>query len=180
MEWVLGPEARKSSQIAIKMIKRLLKTGFDKETSLELINSTISLNTEEDMYATLDIMVFDLYSGNMELIKNGACPTFIKTKEGVKVVKSESLPAGIVNELDMTVYDKDINDGDIIVMCSDGIIESNSEYENKEQWVINILDEIKISNPQKIADIIIKEAIDNNYGIAKDDMTIFVGRIKKN
>ena len=34
-----GPEARKSSQIAIKMLERLLTSGFNKETSIELINN---------------------------------------------------------------------------------------------------------------------------------------------
>ena len=179
-EWDRGPEARKSSQIAIKMIKRLLKNGFDKDTSIGLINSTISLNTEDDMYATLDLAIFDLYAGNMEFIKNGACPTFIKTKEGVQTIKSMSLPAGIIDNMDVIVYDKDLNQGDIILMCSDGIIESTMEYENKEEWVKRILEEIHTDNPQKIADIILKEAVDNGYGVAKDDMTIMVGKIKKN
>ena len=179
MEWVHGPEARKSSQIAIKMVKRLLKSGFGKDASIDLINSTISLNTKEDMYSTLDISVFDLYSGNIEMVKNGACPTFIKTKEDVQMIKSVSLPAGIVDNIDTIIYDKDLQDGDIIVMCSDGIIESTSEYEQKEDWVKNILEELYTDNPQKIADIILKEAVDNSFGIAKDDMTIIVGKIKR-
>lgn len=161
------------------MIKRLLNPGFEKDTSIDLINSTIFLNTDDDMYATLDIAILDLYTGNIELIKNGACPTFIKTKEGVQVIKSISLPAGIVNNMDRIVYDKDLAEGDIILMCSDGIIESNTEYENKEEWIKNILEELHTDNPKKIADIILKEAIDNGYGIAKDDMTIIVGKICK-
>ena len=30
------------------------------------------------------------------------------------------------------------------------------------------------TNPQKIADIILKESIDNNYGKIKDDMSVIV------
>ena len=59
-----GPEARKSSQIAVKMLGRLLSNGFDKETSIELINSTILTNPEKETYATLDTMILDLYSGS--------------------------------------------------------------------------------------------------------------------
>ena len=44
--------------------------GFDKDTSLKLINSTLVANTKEDMYATLDIQILDLFNGNMEFIKN--------------------------------------------------------------------------------------------------------------
>lgn len=174
-----GPEARKSSQIAVKMLTRMLSSGFDRDTSMELINSSMYINSKEDMYATLDIAILDLYSGNMEFMKNGACPTFIKNKKEVTVVKSISLPAGILDKIDLVVYDKDLSDGDIIVMCSDGILESNQEYENKEIWIKNLLEEIETENVQKIANIILKESIDNYFGSAKDDMTVIVMKIKK-
>ncbi len=173
-----GAEARKSSQIAIKMLERLLTNGFDKDSSLELINSTISLNTQEDTFATLDVAIFDLFSGNVEFIKNGACPTFIKNNNGVQLIKSLSLPAGILDNIDLVVHDRDIEENDILVMCTDGIVESNSEYQNKELWVKNILEELITDNVQKIADIILKESIDNGFGKAKDDMTIIVIKIK--
>ena len=126
-----GPEARKSSQIAIKMLERLLMSGFDKDTSIDLINSSI-MNSEEEIFATLDIIIADLYNGKIEFIKNGACPTYIKNKKKVQLIKSISIPAGILEEINLTSYDKDIEDQDIIVMCSDGIIDSNIEYQNKE------------------------------------------------
>jgi len=172
-----GPEARKSSQIAIKMLGRLLSNGFDKETSIELINNTISSNIKDETFATLDIMVLDLFAGNIEYIKNGACPTFIKNNKNVDIIKNIALPAGILNNIDLVVYDRDIEDNDIVVMCSDGIVESNSEYKNKEIWVKNLLEQMETTNSQKIADILLKEAIDNNYGKAKDDMTIIVTKI---
>lgn len=175
-----GPEARKSSQIAVKMLSRMLSSGFDKDTSMELINSSMYINSKEDTYATLDVAVLDLFAGNMEFMKNGACPTFIKNKKEVHVLKSISLPAGILENIDMVVYDKDLNDGDIIVMCTDGILESNAEYANKEVWIKNILEEIETDNVQKIANILLKESIDNNFGNAKDDMTVIVCKIKKN
>ncbi len=174
-----GPKAKQASGIAIKMLQRLLASGFDKDTSIELINSTLSINTEEDTFATLDIAILDLYSGNIEFIKNGACPTYIKEKKDVQIIKALSLPAGILENINLVVYDKDIEDNDILVMCSDGIMESNTEYQNKELWVRDILQSIQTDNVQKIADIITKEAIDNGYGVAKDDMTIIVAKFIK-
>lgn len=174
-----GPNARKSSQIAIKMLGRLLSNGFDKETSIELINNTIAANIKDETYATLDIMVLDLYAGNAEYIKNGAAPTFIKNKKQVDIIKNIALPAGILKDIDLIVYDRDIENNDIIVMCSDGVLESNSEYKNKELWIKDLLTQIETENSQKIADILLKEAIDNDYGKAKDDMTIIVTKIIK-
>ena len=137
------------------------------------------INSEEDTYATLDAAVFDLYSGKVEFMKNGACPTFVKNKKDVNVVKSISLPAGILDKIDLALYDKDLEDGDIIVMCTDGVLESNAEYENKEIWVKNMLEQFETENVQKIANIILKESIDNNFGKPKDDMTVIVAKVKK-
>lgn len=174
-----GPEAMKSSKIAIKMLERLLTAGFDKDVSLKLINSTLVANTKEDMYATLDIEILDLFNGNMEFIKNSACPTYVKRNGEVQLLKSVALPTGILNNVDLVVYDYDLQDGDILVMCSDGIIDSNKEYLNKQVWLKYLLEDIESTDAQKIADIIIGEAIDNDFGVQKDDMTVMVAKIKK-
>ncbi len=174
-----GPEAMKSSKIAVKMLERLLSAGFEKEVSLKLINSTLSANTEEDMYATLDIEILDLFNGNMEFIKNGACPTYIKRGKNVQMLKSMSLPTGILNNVDLVVYDYDLQDGDILVMCTDGVIDSNKEYVNKQLWLQYLLEDIEATDAQKIADLIIGEAIDNDYGKQKDDMSVIVAKISK-
>ncbi len=174
-----GPEAKKNSKLAVQMLKKLLISGFDKQTSIELINSSMCLNTSEDSYATLDIAILDLYKGNIEFIKNGAAPTYIKNKKNVNLIKSESLPTGIINDIDLTVYDKDIENNDILVMCSDGIIESNKEYDNKELWLKFLLEDMETEDPQKMSEIILNEAVDNNYGMPKDDMTVIVLKFEK-
>lgn len=174
-----GAKAKKSSSTVIKMLKRMLTTGFDKDVSIGLINSSININSDEETYATIDISVIDRTTGNIEFVKNGACPTFIKSENKVEVVKAVSLPAGIVENIDLVVYDKDLKGGEIIVMCSDGILESNTELTNKEIWVKDLLENIQTDDIQKIANILLQESIDNGFGIAKDDMTILIAKVEK-
>lgn len=171
-----GREAKKSSTQALKMLENLLLSGFDKDTSLKLINTSL-MNKNIETFATLDIAIIDLYAGNIEFIKSGACPTYIKNKKRVQLIKSSSLPTGIVETSDVETFDKDIKTGDIILMCSDGILDSNIEYKNKELWVKYMLEDIETTNTQKISELILNEAIDNNFGVAKDDMSIVVFRI---
>ncbi|NLC88002.1 MAG: SpoIIE family protein phosphatase [Clostridiaceae bacterium] len=174
-----GKDAKKASKTAITMLEKLLSSGFEKDSSLRLINSTLNtIGQEKEIYATLDMAVLDLYAGNLEFIKNGACPTFVKNKRNVQVLKSLSLPSGILNDIDLVVYDKDLQENDILIMCSDGILDSSEEYTNRELWIKFLLEEIETDDVQKIADIILQEAIDNNYGIPKDDMSVIVARIK--
>ena len=168
-----GNDARQSSNKALKMLENLLLSGFDKKTSLELINSSL-INQNEEIFATLDIAIIDLYGGNIEFIKSGACPTYIKNKNKVQIVKANSLPAGIINEANLQSFDRDIAEGEIMLMCTDGVLDSNIEYKNKELWIKYLLEDIETTNTKKIADLILNEAIDNNYGVAKDDMSVVV------
>ena len=168
-----GKEAKQSSIQTLNLLENLLLSGFDKKVSLGLINSAL-MNQNKETFATLDIAIADLYTGNIEFIKSGACPTYIKNKKRVQVIKSSSLPTGIVEELKIETFDRDIQRGDIVLMCSDGILDSNIEYKNKELWVKYMLEDVETTNTQKIADLLLNEAIDNNFGVAKDDMSVIV------
>jgi len=174
-----GQSAKRSSSTVIKMLDRLLTSGFDKDISIGLINSAINLNSSRETYATIDISVIDLMNGNIEFVKNGACPTFVKSRNKVEIIKAISLPAGMLDNIELVVYDKDISGGEIVVMCSDGVIDSNAEYTNKELWVRDLLENIETEDVQKIADLLVNESIDNNLGLARDDMTVLVAKIAK-
>ena len=173
-----GKEAKESSSKALRMLENLLLSGFDKNISLDLINTAL-MNQNSEMFSTLDIAIVDLYQGNIEFIKSGACPTYIKNKKKVQIVKANSLPTGIVGEDNIQTFDKDITSGDIMLMCSDGILDANIEYKNKELWLKYVLEDIETTNTKKIADLILNEAVDNNFGVVKDDMSIIVCKFKE-
>ena len=82
-------------------------------------------------------------------------------------------------EIKLEVYEQDLEDGDLFVMCSDGVIEADKEYLNKEVWIKYLLEDMNLTDAQKIADIILSEAIDKDYGKEKDDMTVIVARVNK-
>lgn len=173
-----GVKAKQSSEKALRMLENLLLSGFDKKISLDLINTSL-MNQNSEMFATLDIAIVDLYKGNIEFIKSGACPTYIKNKKKVQIIKSNSLPTGIVGENNLQAFDKDISSGDIMLMCSDGILDANIEYKNKELWLKYVLEDIETTNTKKIADLILNEAVDNNFGVVKDDMSLIVCKFKE-
>lgn len=173
-----GEQAKTSSGQALRLLENLLLSGFDKKTSIDLINNAL-INQNQETFATLDVAIVDLYEGNIEFLKSAAAPTYIKNNKKVKTIKSNSLPTGIVADSKIETFDKDIDNGEIIVLCSDGIIDSNVEYKNKELWLKYLLEDIETNNTQKIANLILEEAIDNGYGIAKDDMSVIACKFRK-
>ena len=83
-----------------------------------------------------------------------------------------------MNDVDFSVFDKDMRDGDIFIMCSDGILDSNPDQDD-DKWLLKLIKEINTNNVKKMADIILNEAIDNGYGILKDDMSVIVAKVVK-
>lgn len=172
-----GALARENSKIVIRKLKSLIECGFEKEDSINLINSTLNLKAEADEYATLDMCVLDLFEGNISLVKNGACNTYIKNKKNISIIESEDMPIGIDFDVKLTEKILPVSDGDIILMCSDGLLDSKEEL--RKDWVEEFLKNSSTNNVQKIADMILAEAIDNNYGVAGDDITVIVAKIMK-
>ena len=144
-----GKKANESSMQVLAMLQNLLETGFDKDSSVQLITSSL-ISKNEETFATLDVAILDLYKGTIEFIKSGACPTYIKKNKKVQIIKSNSLPAGMINQDNIQVFDTDIQSEEIILMCTDGILDSNVEYKNKELWVKYILEDIETKTRKKL------------------------------
>ena len=95
------------------------------------------------------------------------CGTYRKKQNGESVV---------FEKFRDKIYDKnDIEEKLLLPMLFKGF----AEYNNKEMWVKDILSEMETDDVQKIADIIVQEAVDNNLGRPKDDMTVIVAKIIK-
>ena len=172
-----GPKAREYSKLSLRLIKQMLSAGFDKEESVKFINSRLNYVGASKRYSTLDVSILDLYTGKIEILKNAACNTYIKNKKNIRTIESDNLPIGMIDNIKLKSQTIDISDGDILVMCSDGIIDSSND--DNRDWISDFLKNISTNNVQKIADLILAEAIDNNYGIAQDDMTVIVSKILK-
>lgn len=171
-----GDKARECSKITLRLMKQMLSAGFDKEESISMINSRINLLTSAERYSSLDASILDLYEGKLEILKNGACSTYIKNKKSIIKIKSNNLPIGMINKVELQSESLDINDGDIIVMCTDGVLDSNDE---NPEWIEEFLKNISTNNVQKLADLLLAEAVDNGFGVVRDDMSIIVSKIVK-
>lgn len=172
-----GKEAEKNSQMVIHLLEKLLNTGFDKEVAINLLNSVLLLKENQESFATLDVSIFDPVEGKVEFIKVSACPTFIKKGRNVDIVKSVSLPVGILENVDIDLYDRKLETGDMLVMMTDGIMEV--EEDKKTTWIVDLLNHVNTKNPQRLADIILQEAVDKEFGIPSDDMTVIVARVNE-
>ena len=66
-----GETACKESTLVIELLEELLAAGFPEKAAVQMINTTLATGREEIHYSTVDLSVFDLYSGECEIVKAG-------------------------------------------------------------------------------------------------------------
>lgn len=175
-----GKRAAKESRTTIDLLENFFEAGFNREIALRTINSILMLRSSDEMFSTIDLSIIDQHTGKTEFIKIGAVSTFIKRRNEIKMIASNSLPVGILEEVSLDVSKQQLEDGDFIIMLSDGLLDANPFVEDKEQWLMEQLEDIPSKNPQKLAEVLLERVKkESKYGLT-DDTTILVTKIWKN
>lgn len=169
-----GSKAAIQSNTTVSILEKLLETGVDRDFAVKMINSILLLRTPEESFATVDLTLVNLYTGLAEFIKIGAATTYIKRGRDVWSIKSTSLPAGILNSVDLERTVVQLQPGDLIIMVTDGVIDSKIGQVGKEDWMIRALRQVEVVGPEALGEYLMNLARINQDGILRDDMTVIV------
>ncbi len=169
-----GDYAENISSVSLSLIESFYKAGLSSPLILGTVNKLLSINTE-DSFTALDMSIIDLKNCSADFIKYGSPYGFIINEQGIKIVEGNSLPLGIIEELKPSVCTTQLNDGDMILLITDGI----SDAFGSSGEIIDFLRTQSAKNPQTLADEIMKKALKLNNGTKKDDMTALAIRVYK-
>ncbi len=166
-----GYSASRESEGVVELAEELITAGFSKEMAVSIINTVLVAKTDESEFTTVDLCEVNLFTGMVEFLKLGAAPSYIKRQSMVEVICPATLPAGVENQFEIQKITKKIYDGDLIIMMSDGVIDS---FYGKEQgevtdWIL----EYDGNSPKELAKILLEKARENAEN-CKDDMSILV------
>ena len=131
----IGRKANIESSIAIELLEKLMEINMNKNIIIRTINSVLRAKSNDEIFTTLDLGFIDLYTGKLQILKTGSPATFIKKKDRVEIINSSSLPIGILENVDFNIYEEILEDGDIVIMMSDGILDSNKDVGNIDIWM---------------------------------------------
>ena len=166
-------------QSSIELLEKFLEAGFDSEVALRTINSALVLKSDIECYTTMDMALFNQHTGVIEFLKMGACTSFIVRGEEIITVKASSLPIGILSHVDLVSCKKQLKDGDIVIMVSDGILENRNNLSDGETTFKHFIVEAKSNSPEYLAKFLLNKAKNLLAGQEGDDMTVVVARVWK-
>lgn len=167
-----GSEAALTSSVCAVFLKKMLYAGNAKETSIEMLNNLVRSSSDE-ISATVDLFELDLISGKASFIKSGAAPSFVRRGGRLFRIQSKTLPIGIVRAAAAEQVSFTAEDGDCIIMQSDGVAES---YEDSP-WLAHLITRSWDGNLRAMCTRILDAAEENNP--KKDDRSVAIIRIRK-
>lgn len=159
-----GKSAAVESRMVVQMFRRLIGSGVGYQAAIKLINSVMVTKSPDETFATLDVVCVDLDTCGLTVIKSGASATLIRHRGNVMKVVAPTFPIGIYSRSETFSCSYDFEEGDIIIMFSDGI--SETEY----RFIKELL--LSTSDIKKIVDEICAKADVFNPTLHTDDITV--------
>ncbi len=168
-----GPKAAVSSSLAVTLLEKLIKAGFGIESSIKTVNTSLISKSGEECSVTLDLVAVDLYNGRVEFYKCGSQHTLVKRRGKISQINFETLPLGIINDIEIGYGNGTVGYGDVLVMCSDGVREEDFwqlrnavkvfDNGNVRNFTEEIAETIRRSQPEKRDDFtMVTLAVTNN------------------
>lgn len=166
-----GEQARAESSFAVDTFERLTSCGTPRECALRMINTALLLR-DSDCFATCDVCVMDPYSGEGEFLKAGAAPSFILREGKVYRIESSTLPGGILMGAELERARCTLQEGDVLIVISDGVLSSGEE----DDWLHNLLLNYK-EEQGELASLVLAQAAEKCEKGHGDDMTCYAVKV---
>lgn len=175
-----GSRASSDSMATINLLEQMISTGYEPELAVRIINQTLLARNARESFATIDLVVADLCTGQLDMIKIGAAASFIKRGNNIEVIQNHSLPIGILNHVEVEPEKRLLCEGDYLIMVTDGILDVQREVTNKEEWLSNLLRRCDLAlSCQELAETILAQSHDVAVvqGQVCDDMMVLVAKL---
>lgn len=174
-----GERARLESSTALDILQQLLQSGMDEKLAIKSVNSVLLLRSSDEVFATVDLALIDMYTAKTTFLKIGSTPSFIKRGSDVIPISVNNLPIGILHDIDVDLIRVQLYPGDTLIMMTDGIYDAPGHAVNKELWMKRVIQELKAADPQQMANELLDTVVRYHQGDIVDDMTVVIAQVKK-
>ncbi|MCF2554739.1 SpoIIE family protein phosphatase [Faecalicatena contorta] len=173
-----GEEAFRESTMVVELLEELLNAGFPVKTAVQIMNTALVIGREEVRFSTIDVSLFDLYSGTCEFVKAGASTTYLKREKEVEAIHSVTLPIGVIQDIEIETEVRELSSGDFVVMVTDGVVDALPPG-RQDEMMSRFIMEADMQNPKEMAHYILGQVLECSQEVPVDDMTVLVVGIWK-
>ncbi len=171
-----GEKAKTISAMTLDLLDDLLISNVTVDDAIKILNSLLVINSKDEDFATLDLCKINKYTGDCNFYKVGSAQTYILRNGKVRAIESDSLPIGIIEQIDVKMFKFKVQKGDYIVMVTDGISEMDREFMEKDRWLVSVLEKTNLRNPQDLASFILSKS-NKIETSSSDDRTVLVCKV---
>ncbi len=149
-----GEEARRESQLTLRLTEQFLTAGIEAEAALKTLNAALALRGDErGSFTTIDLLELNLFSGEVALYKYGAAPTYIKRQGSVRRLTGTALPAGLQEAgTAPSLLTFSLEEDSFVLMISDGVADSGDD-----KWVQDLLAGWQGTDPNELTSLVLRE-----------------------
>ena len=116
-----GHDAHEESTRALELMRLCLQAGYTVEQTLTAVNGMMLSATQGEEYATVDLFLADLWLGQGELHKLGACMSVLVCDGKDVLLEGAALPLGILEDITPQCSSFRLCAGQQLFLMSDGI-----------------------------------------------------------
>lgn len=169
-----GVSARQESYAALALMVESLRAGYTRAQALDVVNALMLMCTGREMYATMDLCMIDLHTGETAFEKLGACPSYVVRDGEVRTIGADTLPVGVLPEVESHSLRMTLRPGDVVILLTDGVAEA---FPGGDEGLRSAIEKLCWLHPQAVGDKLIAQAL--STGAAKDDMAVLCVRVNR-
>ena len=169
-----GQQAQTESSVALRLLKCMLNFDVPVSEAVRVIAELKQESNLEERFFSLDLCVIDKEKSEAQIYKQAATSTFLLRRETVRKIEMSGLPIGAASGTQLAHMKVELTPGDIIVMCSDGIVDPFIGTDLFEKRIIKNIG----SDVDTMSNDLLDYAIKRGEGAVTDDMMVVIAQYK--
>ena len=170
--WGMAGRRTRKAPAPWSLMRLCLQAGYTVEQTLTAVNGMMLAATQGEEYATVDLLLADLWMGQAELHKLGACMSVLVYEGRDSVLEGAALPLGILEEIAPQKASFRLKVGQQLFLMSDGITDVMTEEELRAACV----EAAQEPNAEAAAALLLQTAVET-VDVPHDDASCAVIRI---
>ena len=166
-----GEKACEDSEKVLSLVEKHIESGLSVKSCIHVCGEMLYIRYRGERSVSLDVLELNQYTGECNLYKSGAAPSFLLRDKAVREFCADRLSLGINPRIESCRETFFLRSQDVIFLASDGVMDLFYDHMDMFRSQLIYLEGKSLSD---MASNILRAAIRMGGGQIRDDMTVLV------